>query len=69
MPDPSPHWLREIETFFATSKTLQEIHTDVRGGRGAEAARAAIAACRVADPPAVRDPDESTASASGRDPA
>jgi inorganic pyrophosphatase len=67
--DLSPQWLREIATFFATYKTLQAIDTDVRDWRGAEAARAAIAACRVPELRAVGDPDESTAPGPGRDPA
>src|SRR5579884_787039 len=34
--DLAGHWLREIETFFATYKTLQGIATEVLGWRDAE---------------------------------
>lgn len=30
--DLSPHWLREIENFFATYKTLEDKATEMRGG-------------------------------------
>lgn len=46
--DISPHWLREIETFFATYKTLQGVETQVVGWRGVEAAWEVIQSCRQA---------------------
>ena len=36
--DISPHWLREIENFFQTYKTLEDRLTDVRGWRDAATA-------------------------------
>lgn len=36
--DISPHWLREIENFFRTYKTLEGKWTEVLGWRGADAA-------------------------------
>ena len=36
--DISPHWLREIENFFQTYKTLEERMTEMRGWRDANAA-------------------------------
>ncbi len=44
--DLAPHWLAEIENFFAIYKTLEGTATEVRGWRGADAAREVIAACR-----------------------
>jgi inorganic pyrophosphatase len=44
--DLAPHWLREIETFFATYKVLQGVETEVLGWHGATTARELIAACR-----------------------
>ncbi|HLI28466.1 MAG TPA: inorganic diphosphatase [Chloroflexota bacterium] len=46
--DISPHWLREIENFFLTYKTLEQRETHVRGWRDAAAAWQLIAACRAA---------------------
>ena len=40
------HWPREIETFFATYKLLEEKATDVLGWHSAEAAREVIESCR-----------------------
>ena len=34
--DVSPHWLREIENFFQTYKTLENRQTDVKGWLGLE---------------------------------
>mgnify|MGYP002403644743 CR=1 FL=1 len=36
--DLSPHWLREIEAFFATYKLLQDVETKVEGWSDAKAA-------------------------------
>lgn len=36
--DLSPHWLREIENFFATYKNLQGIRTEMHGWLGLDAA-------------------------------
>ena len=44
--DLAKHWLREIETFFATYKTLEGDDPDVSGWRGATAAWKAIEAAR-----------------------
>jgi inorganic pyrophosphatase len=41
------HWLREIETFFATYKLLEPKQTEVLGWRDAEVAHAVIARCRA----------------------
>ena len=41
------HWLREIETFFATYKLLEEKQTEVLGWHGVERAREEIEACRA----------------------
>lgn len=43
--DISPHWLREIENFFETYKTLQQIQTSVRGWEGVEQALQVIEEC------------------------
>ena len=43
----SEHWLREIETFFATYKLLEPKQTEVRGWHDAEAAAWEIARCRT----------------------
>ncbi len=40
------HWPREIETFFATYKLLEEKTTEVLGWHDAAAARAVIERCR-----------------------
>jgi inorganic pyrophosphatase len=40
------HWLREIETFFATYKLLEPKQTEVLGWHTAEEAWAVIGACR-----------------------
>jgi len=40
------HWLREIETFFATYKLLENKQTDVLGWHGVDVARREIAECR-----------------------
>ncbi len=45
--DLEPHWLVEIENFFATYKNLEGLPTEVTGWLGAEAAREVIAACRL----------------------
>ncbi len=44
--DISPHWLREIENFFRTYKTLEDRLTNVRGWQDADAAWAMIERCR-----------------------
>jgi inorganic pyrophosphatase len=44
--DVGPHWLREIETFFATYKQLEPKQTEVLGWHEADAAFAMIARCR-----------------------
>jgi len=36
--DLSPHWLREIEAFFATYKLLQDVETQVEGWRDSKSA-------------------------------
>lgn len=46
--DLAPHWLREIETFFATYKLLEEKATTVRGWRASDAAWNTIARARDA---------------------
>lgn len=40
------HWLREIETFFATYKLLEPKHTEVLGWHDEASAREMIAQCR-----------------------
>ncbi len=40
------HWLREIETFFATYKLLENKQTDVLGWHGLDVARREIEECR-----------------------
>ena len=40
------HWLREIETFFATYKLLEPKQTEVLGWHGIEETRQVIARCR-----------------------
>jgi inorganic pyrophosphatase len=44
--DVGGHWLREIETFFATYKLLEPKQTDVLGWHAAAEARRVIADCR-----------------------
>lgn len=44
--DISRHWLREIENFFDTYKTLENVETVVRGWDHAEKAKRVIAECR-----------------------
>lgn len=44
--DISPHWLREIENFFDTYKTLENVITVVRGWDDAEQAMRVIGDCR-----------------------
>jgi inorganic pyrophosphatase len=44
--DLGSHWLREIETFFATYKLLEEKTTEVLGWHDAAEARAVVARCR-----------------------
>lgn len=46
--DVSPHWLREIENFFATYKLLEEKLTEIFGWSDAREARRVIAAAREA---------------------
>jgi inorganic pyrophosphatase len=46
--DLAPHWLREIETFFATYKVLQAVETQVLGWESATQAWAVIDAARQA---------------------
>ena len=41
------HWLKEIETFFATYKLLEQKQTDVLGWHGVEVARREIEECRA----------------------
>jgi inorganic pyrophosphatase len=41
------HWLREIETFFATYKLLEPKQTEVLGWHDAERAHQVISACRL----------------------
>jgi len=36
--DLSPHWLREVENFFATYKNLQGVHTEIHGWMGVDTA-------------------------------
>jgi inorganic pyrophosphatase len=45
--DLSPHWLREIETFFGTYKLLEELPTEIDGWDGREAAWEVIDAARA----------------------
>ncbi len=45
--DLSHHWLREIENFFQTYKTLQGVETRVLGWDGADTAWDIIEACRA----------------------
>lgn len=44
--DIGEHWLREIETFFATYKLLEPKHTDVLGWHDLEETRQTVAKCR-----------------------
>ncbi len=44
--DISPHWLREIENFFDTYKTLENVRTVVRGWHRADRAMQVIDECR-----------------------
>jgi inorganic pyrophosphatase len=46
--DLASHWLREIETFFATYKVLQDIETQVVGWHGRKEAWEIIESCRAA---------------------
>ena len=46
--DLGEHWLREIETFFATYKLLEPKQTEVLGWHGLEETREVIARCREA---------------------
>ncbi|HEY8475327.1 MAG TPA: inorganic diphosphatase [Chloroflexota bacterium] len=48
--DLAPHWLREIEAFFATYKFLEGIETEVLGWHGLDAALRLIEASRVEEP-------------------
>ncbi len=43
----SPHWLREIETFFATYKTLEDKTTEVLGWQGVTVAWQVIEEARA----------------------
>lgn len=45
--DVGDHWLREIETFFATYKLLEPKHTEVLGWHEADEAKAVIHRCRA----------------------
>lgn len=45
--DLAPHWLREIETFFATYKTLEGGTVELAGWRGADTAWKLIEESRV----------------------
>jgi inorganic pyrophosphatase len=44
--DLAPHWRKEIETFFATYKTLEKDDTEVRGWHGEKTAWRVIDAAR-----------------------
>ena len=46
--DLAPHWLREIEVFFATYKMLEDKSVEVGGWQGRDEALALIAECRMA---------------------
>lgn len=46
--DLAPHWLKEIETFFATYKTLEGEAVELAGWRGADTAWSLINESRVA---------------------
>jgi len=48
LPDLAPHWLREIEAFFATYKLLEDRDTEVRGWRDRAAAWRTIEHARAA---------------------
>ncbi len=45
--DLEPHWLVEIENFFATYKTLEGTTTQINGWLRADAAREIIVSCRT----------------------
>jgi inorganic pyrophosphatase len=45
--DLDPHWLREIETFFATYKLLESVRAEVEGWHKRRFAHQLIAECRV----------------------
>ena len=45
--DLSPHWLREIENFFATYKYLEGVRTEMRGWLGVEAAMNYLRICQA----------------------
>jgi inorganic pyrophosphatase len=45
--DISPHWLREIENFFDTYKTLENVQTVVRGWEHSDQAMKVIEECRT----------------------
>lgn len=44
--DVGPHWLKEIETFFATYKMLEDKETEVLGWHGKDYAHKVIHECR-----------------------
>lgn len=46
----TPHWLTEIENFFATYKTLQKLETQIAGWDHADAALKLIKNYQVSDP-------------------
>lgn len=46
--DLGDHWLREIETFFATYKLLEPKQTEVLGWHSVEETRKVVAECRAA---------------------
>lgn len=46
--DLGEHWLREIETFFATYKLLEPKQTEVLGWHSLEETRRVVAECRAA---------------------
>lgn len=49
--DLQPHWLREVENFFATYKTLEALETEVAGWSGREDAWRVIRECWVGTTP------------------
>lgn len=46
--DLQPHWLREVENFFATYKTLEQLETEVTGWSDRQEAWRVIRECWVA---------------------
>lgn len=44
--DLAPHWQKEIETFFATYKTLEDDAVELKGWHGVDIAWRVIAECR-----------------------